>query len=269
MKKDNLFEILKLLNDEGTSVSEFHKQLTEWTNEREKDDLDFKKDWIDNEKLAKLILSMANFGGGNVIIGVEEDDDKYIPIGLQMLKDKAEVNTQLSKFLPDSLISSIEVENFEFDDEIYKSLNGKKFQCITIKSNNNDLPYLSTKDGNYISKNRIYIRRHTSVEEANNYEITQILNKKMNAIYSETKKMDLDVHISQLKLLYENVNKSKTRLVGGIANQINHTLKNSLGHVMGYEEKYRNPNYPELDFEEFISRCIYKKQKRIENELDI
>ncbi|PTE35034.1 MULTISPECIES: hypothetical protein [Staphylococcus] len=42
-----------------------------------------------------------------------------------------------------------------------------------------------------------------------------------------------------------------------------------LAGVIGHEENVRNPKYPELDFEDFISECISEKQKRIKKELDI
>ncbi len=38
-----------------------------------------------------------------------------------------------------------------------------------------------------------------------------------------------------------------------------------LAGVIGHEENVRNPKYPELDFEDFISECISEKQKRKKN----
>ncbi|HDR0250353.1 TPA: hypothetical protein QBY09_002637 [Staphylococcus aureus] len=41
--------------------------------------------------------------------------------------------------------------------------------------------------------------------------------------------------------------------------------RSSLGKlvsVIGHEENVRNPKYPELDFEDFISECISEKQKK-------
>ena len=45
----------------------------------EQDSIDFKKKWIESQKLSEIILGMANTGGGVVIFGVEEKEDEAMP----------------------------------------------------------------------------------------------------------------------------------------------------------------------------------------------
>ena len=41
----------------------------------EMDEIDYKDKWIEKGRLAKTILSMANSGGGVIIVGVREEND--------------------------------------------------------------------------------------------------------------------------------------------------------------------------------------------------
>ncbi|WP_180524029.1 AlbA family DNA-binding domain-containing protein, partial [Staphylococcus haemolyticus] len=174
-----LYDLLKNFKDESWNKSQFNEFLSESVKIGEVDELDFKKDWVENEKICKLILAIANNGGGVIVIGVEESEDKYIPSGLKSFEDKARLSNNLEKFIPENLIAKIRIENYEFEKEVYGKLHDKKFQCIVIEVDNKELPYLSIKDGNIIEKNRIYTRRNTSVVDANNTEINQILERRI------------------------------------------------------------------------------------------
>ena len=49
----------------------------------EQDNIDFKEKWIEKSKLAKIMLAIANSGGGMVVIGIKDNKGKgYEPIGI-------------------------------------------------------------------------------------------------------------------------------------------------------------------------------------------
>ena len=54
----------------------------------ELNEMDFKETWIDKGPLAKIMLAMANNGGGIIVFGVKENEDNTFDIlGLDSLKD--------------------------------------------------------------------------------------------------------------------------------------------------------------------------------------
>ena len=110
--KDNLRNFLK------NNLGEFNE-------------IDFKSEWIDKGKLAKIILAMANSNGGVIIVGVKEDENgNIIPEGLDKLKDKADIDNEISKFIPRNL--DYEIFNFIYDSSEYKEIEDKKFQLLVI-----------------------------------------------------------------------------------------------------------------------------------------
>lgn len=55
----------------------------------EQDNLDFKVQWIEAQKLAEILLGIANSGGGAIILGVKENEDGTLEsIGLSKIEDK-------------------------------------------------------------------------------------------------------------------------------------------------------------------------------------
>lgn len=219
--------------------------------------------------MAKIILAIANYGGGYIIVGVSEKDDEFQPTGLEKLADKADIYKDIENYIPENLLQTLKIENFSYTESELEKLKGKKFQVMIIHSNDNQLPYLSLKEGEGLYKNRIYTRRGSNNVEANNEEVNTILERKLKSIYSTRKQLDLEVHLSQLKELYQHTSKTRTVRVGGIAQRISRKMQNSLSGIAGYEEERDNINYPKLSFEEFIKICIEDKQGRIREELDI
>ena len=52
----------------------------------EQDNLDFKVQWIEAQKLAEILLGIANSGGGAIILGVKENEDGTLEsIGLSLI----------------------------------------------------------------------------------------------------------------------------------------------------------------------------------------
>ena len=63
----------------------------------EQDNIDFKEKWIEKSKLAKIMLAIANSGGGMVVIGIKDNKGKgYEPIGIEELWDSAKVEQSIA-----------------------------------------------------------------------------------------------------------------------------------------------------------------------------
>lgn len=113
----------------------------------EQDNLDFKEQWIEPQKIAEIILGIANSGGGALIFGVKENNDGTLSaVGLNKLADKEKENSKIQKFLPDIL--NFQIYDFNFNGENYSKVNGKLFQMLCISSKEIELPYVWKKDSN-------------------------------------------------------------------------------------------------------------------------
>lgn len=234
--------------------------------------IDFKNEWIDKGKLAKIILAMANSNGGIIIVGVREDKDgNLIFDGLDNLKDKADIDNEISKFIPRNL--NYEVFNFSYDSSEYKEIEGKKFQLLIVYNTPDRLPFvsLSEKKGS-IDKDVIYVRRATKCEKANANDIEKILEKKVMTIFKDSKEMSLDEHLLQLKKLYNELPKKINVLIKkgepSALSLISNTIKTLYKTSDKYEEQ-DNPNYPDETYEEFILNMIKDKKLKIKIELGL
>lgn len=70
----------------------------------ELNEMDFKETWIDKGPLAKIMLAMANNGGGIIIFGVKENEDNTFDVlGLDNLKDTADISNSISRLVSSSL----------------------------------------------------------------------------------------------------------------------------------------------------------------------
>ena len=69
----NLKDIVYALLQEPT-LDKFREFLRSQTGEH--NSIDFKKEWIENAELAKMMLAMANTQGGIIVFGVSENEDK-------------------------------------------------------------------------------------------------------------------------------------------------------------------------------------------------
>ncbi|HCW28615.1 MAG TPA: ATP-binding protein, partial [Roseburia sp.] len=66
----------------------------------ELNEMDFKETWIDKGPLAKIMLAMANNGGGIIIFGVKENEDNTFDVlGLDNLKDTADISNSISRLV--------------------------------------------------------------------------------------------------------------------------------------------------------------------------
>jgi len=232
---------------------------------------DFKQQWPAFPKFARHLLGLGNSGGGCIIIGIAQREDKTLePEGLEALMDKADIVNGIKKFLPNALLANVDIQDYSFEASEYPAIVGKKFQVVFVWDDPKHLPFVATGDGDGIRNNAIYVRRGTSTEEANYEELQRIINRRLDTSYSSQREIDLETHLEQLKFLFRQVDRYHIRITGGLAQYMQSAFSQLAAQIMGEQsERVPNPMYPEEDFEAFIVRMIERKKKRIEIELDV
>lgn len=261
--KDQVYMLLQ-----EPTLDKFREFLHGQTGEH--NSIDFKSQWIEDAGLAKEILAMANSHGGIIVFGVAENDDKSIHIdGLSEIKDKAVVSNGIKNFISSNL--KYEIYNFSYTASEYEALNGKHFQMLVVEDTPEHIPFLSKKESGTLKQNMIYVRRGTSCEIANEEELQNILKRRINFLHPlKGEPLKLDEHLSQLKTLYDKISPNyvyyKNGLTSGLA-----AFVNSIKDMVAFGEKVVEPNplYPDENYEEFVSRMIVEKKKKIERVLDL
>ena len=241
----------------------------------EMDEIDYKEKWIEKGRLAKTILSMANSGGGVIIVGVrEENDGTLVPMGLETFEDKAKINDDIAKFFSASL--DYEIFDFNYNASEYEAVKDKKFQILLVHDTPDRLPFISLRETADLEKDVIYVRRGTKCEKATADEIEQIISRKLETIFKSSSDLSLDEHLSQLKKLYNElprkirvlVKKGEPGAASIFVRQFAAVCSNIWGSGDVYEEQ-DNPDYPSESYEAFILRMIGKKKLKIEKVLDL
>lgn len=224
---------------------------------------DFKEQWLEASSLSRHILGLANSGGGCLIIGVAENEDKsLIAKGIEAFKDKADITKGIRKFLPESLLSIIDTVNFPFEASEYPALVGKRFQSIFVEYDQGHLPFLALRDGTDIRANAVYVRREGETGEASHEELQRVLNTRIDSGHSTAEELDIRKHLEQLKALYEIVPQYCGKGLSSIE------VFNLMDRIaMALTEP--NPNYPQETFETFVLRMIIAKKRRIAQELGV
>jgi predicted HTH transcriptional regulator len=221
----------------------------------ESNNYDFKKEWPSYSKVSRHILGLANFGGGCMILGVEEKEDKtFVPVGLDNFIDKTDIHKGIQKFIPTQL--KYEVLNFSYENSEYPKIIGRKFQVLIVEDSPEYIPFVAKSNGDGIRKNAIYIRDGASSEEINYEKLQQIINRRLETEHSSQSEFDLDKHIAELKVLYNYIPR----------------------HIVFYDPDYHgyipemyepqapkadNPKYPKEDFHDFIKHLIEDKKNII------
>lgn len=242
----------------------------------ELDNIDFKEKWITKGKLAKIMLAMANTGGGVIVLGIQENkDDNYLAVGIDELKDAADVEKEIKKLVPRNL--SYSVLNFIYDDEIYGEYAGKKFQAIIIADAPEQLPFFSIGASDDIEKDCVYVRRGTSSEKASSRDFETMIQRKLENVFKESNDLSLKEHLEQLQFLYDSIPQKKrilvkkgNRFVGAMEGL--QALSERMTEIFGEPDQYEevpNENYPSEDYEQFLVRMIDKKKLKIEKILDL
>ena len=242
----------------------------------ELDNIDFKEKWITKGKLAKIMLAMANTGGGVIVLGIHENkDDNYLAVGIDELKDAADVEKEIKKLVPRNL--SYSVLDFIYDDEIYGEYAGKKFQAIIIADAPEQLPFFSIGASDDIEKDCVYVRRGTSSEKASARDFETMIQRKLENVFKESNDLSLKEHLEQLQFLYDSIPQKKrilvkkgNRFVGAMEGL--QALSERMTEIFGEPDQYEevpNDNYPSEDYEQFLVRMIDKKKLKIEKVLDL
>ncbi len=234
MNKDELYELLKNNPTKDNLIKYFKNHLGEMS------EFDFKTTWTEDVNLAKLVLSMANSGGGIILVGIKETQEKIEAVGLTSIKDKEKIRNGIKKYLPDSL--KFIIYDYVYDGISYEEFKNKKFQMMSVLSDDNYLPYLCQKDcDTKLEKGTIYVRKGTSNEKADNHDITEMVNKRVLAFKSNG---DLVRHLDELESLYKKYPNTTTI-------QLNKAFgSNRLS-----------------EFESFLAKCIEIKKEMIESNL--
>ena len=242
----------------------------------ELDNIDFKEKWITKGKLAKIMLAIANTGGGIIVFGIQENKgDKFVAVGIDELKDAADVEKEIKKLVPRNL--SYSVLNFIYDDEIYGEYAGKMFQAIIIADAPEQLPFFSIGASDDIEKDCVYVRRGTSSEKASARDFETMIQRKLENVFKESNDLSLKEHLEQLQFLYDSIPQKKrilvkkgNRFVGAMEGL--QALSERMTEIFGEPDQYEevpNENYPSEDYEQFLVRMIDKKKLKIEKILDL
>ena len=196
--KDTVYRLLQ-----EPTLDHFREFLQDQTGEHNA--IDFKQEWIEKDKLAKLMLALANYGGGIVVFGVHENGDKTFSCdGLKELQAKEQIGAWIKPYLSSSL--KYDVYDFSYQTSEYEALKGKQFQMLFVEDTPQFLPFISRKEGSNIKPATIYIRRGTSDEQVTEEELSHILERRMKHIFPVTgKPLVLEEHLEQLKILYNHI----------------------------------------------------------------
>lgn len=228
----------------------------------EENQLEFKKEWIEAQKLAKIMLGMANLGGGIIIFGVEENANKTAKlVGLSEFKDKAVFQSEVKRWLPQSMCFKLSNYDFSCDEEKSIPIPRGLYQVIFVCSEDKDLPYLLSGNTGSEQEGSIFIRRGTQTVLANREEINAMVDKKINALLNEKSNLELEEHLRQLYMLYENkkVEDPFSSSISGSLNPIVAFLKSNMEIKKDAKKEYNN----------FLAELIEKKQNKIKTLLNL
>lgn len=262
--------VYKLLQE--PTLDRFREFLQSETGEHNA--IDFKQEWIEKDKLAKLMLALANYGGGIVVFGVHENEDKTFSCdGLKELQAKEQIGAWIKPYISSNL--KYDVYDFNYQASEYEVLKGKLFQILVIGDTPEFLPFISRKEGGNIKPATIYIRRGTSDEQVTEEELSRILERRMKHIFPVTgKPLILEEHLEQLQILYDHIKSTISKKKHQIPNPFFQTMTMiptfTYGSIIdAVHETEKNPLYPEESYEQFIATLIDKKKKKIERVLDL
>ncbi len=251
---------------EDPTRENFRDLLREHTGETP--NLDFKAEWPSLDKLARHILAFANSGGGCIVIGVAEKDDKTLePAGLTTLKDKVDVTKTLNNCLPESLLPLVHIDDFAYEASEYPALVGKKFQLITIVFRPELLPFVSEKGNADIRLGAIYVRRGTESAEATHDDVQRLINERLATGYSTAAVMALEDHLDQLRVLEKQIPRTIT-VSSSLAGIAAIASGNTWTRLFGLETK-PNPAFPNEDVDAFVRKMFEAKKNLIAKELGV
>lgn len=260
--KDIVYNLLR-----EPTLDRFREFLHAQTGEH--NSIDFKKQWIEKASLAKEMLALSNSKGGVIVFGVAEKEDGSVCIeGLSEIKDKALISNEIKNFVSSNL--KYEIYDFSYETSEYEALIDKKFQMLVVDDIPNHIPFLSKKESGTLKQSMIYVRRGTSCEIANGEEIDEILNRRMQYLYPyKGKPLQLEEHLKQLEILYGMIEENHVYYKNSPLSKIASAFSSITNVSLGEKVVEHNPLYPDESYEQFISRILIEKKKKIERVLDL
>lgn len=230
----------------------------------EDNDLEFKRELLSFDLLAKHILAMANKNGGAIVFGVEETKlNQFSPCGLSNSLDITDIEKKLAAYIPKKLESSIIPTYYKGDN--HPGFKDKFFLIIIVNHNPRYVPFMALKSGENLRKDTIYIRRNRASETINYDELQEILNNRIETEYSTTYERQLIEHLEELKELYRHIPKTIKKFVSYTPPSFSLNLgftQQDIRRIFG-ETEYEtlpNPDYPEESYEGFIKKLIEIKK---------
>lgn len=218
----------------------------------EADRFDFKEEWPDKPKIAKHVLALANFGGGALIIGVNDSLDLVssgLPPGKKV--DKTDISKQISSYLPPSLKYDI----FDFDypsDSEYSKIRNKSFQVLLVVSSSEDLPYLCIKAGDGIKANVVYTRARKESAEADHHQVQEIFERRLASRANIVENARFQNDLDQLRILYKEMEKFS---------QDQYSQLFRVASFLGSTRKSKH--FPAESHDSFIATLIARKKSKL------
>jgi len=225
---------------------------------------DFKEAWPEHSAVAKHLLGLANVGGGCLIVGVKENEDKTLsPDGLHSLKDKADIINGVKLFLPEPLLAALEIGDFSYDAAEYAALVGKKFQVLFVHGRPEAVPFVAQRAGSGIRAGAIYVRREGITEEATYEEVQRLLTERLAASPQTTEARNLKEHLEELKVLYAEIPRNIRSATPMPLLRFNQDIERVVRSLSGGSKP--NPDYPSEDYVSFVRRLLDEKKMLIES----
>jgi hypothetical protein len=223
---------------------------------------DFKGEWPENSSLGKHILGIGNAGGGCLVFGVKENDDKSMtPQGLPQFKDKADISNGVKAYLPEPLFEALQFADFKYEAAEYAALVGKLFQVVFVHARPESLPFVAQRGGTGIRAGSIYIRREGQTEEATYEELQRVISSRLAATPQTEEARDLKEHLEELKVLFSEIPRS-LGAPGLVFAPVSKEMERIARMFAGQAQA--NPLYPKEDYQTFVAGLIGRKKQLIE-----
>ncbi|MBN8169666.1 ATP-binding protein [Burkholderia multivorans] len=229
---------------------------------------DFKESWPETGSLAKHLLGIGNAGGGCLVLGVKENENKSMsPQGLEQIKDKADIANALKAYLPEPLSAAVEIADFQYDASEYAALIGKRFQVIFVHPRLDALPFVAQRGTTGVRAGAIYVRREGQTEEGTYEEVQTLLKQRLASVPQTTEARDLKEHLEELKVLYAEIPRNLSAPGSLFAPLFSKSAQEFASFFVG--ESKPNPNYPSEDYQAFVRRILDGKKTLIESILGL
>ncbi len=183
------------------------------------------------------------------------------------IKDPTDYERKLDALLPHTLLYYPQQLLFS-DDNFYKEFTGKVFLIIQVPKQYRYVPFFAKKESVKLKTNEVYIRKNTSTVTANNEDLEKMIQLRLLEQYDDLSSLSLDEHLNQLKLLYSKLSKTieEDTEENFVLFHSEHGSRFGLLPLAALED---NPNYPQESYDEFLSKIITKKKKKIEVLLEV